>query len=98
MLAHGFAPKDLGTDDPRLALKVSGSPAEHDISAYADPRALGQLWGKHIKNPIGLAAGYDKHAEAIDPLLNLGFGYVEVGSVTPEPQVSPLDSTKHKNY
>lgn len=35
-----------------------------------------------------MAAGFDKHAEAIDGLFDLGFGYVEIGSVTPEPQVS----------
>ena len=34
-----------------------------------------------------MAAGFDKHAEVIDGLFDLGFGYVEVGSVTPEPQV-----------
>ncbi|KAJ3105335.1 Dihydroorotate dehydrogenase (quinone), mitochondrial [Phlyctochytrium planicorne] len=45
-----------------------------------------ELWGKKISNPIGLAAGYDKHAEAIDALYNFGFGLVEIGSVTPEPQ------------
>ena len=39
-----------------------------------------------MKNPIGLAAGYDKNAEAIDAMLGLGFGYVEVGSITPQPQ------------
>jgi dihydroorotate dehydrogenase len=42
--------------------------------------------GLKLSNPIGLAAGFDKQAEAIDGLLNLGFGIVEVGSVTPEPQ------------
>ncbi|KAG0306497.1 Dihydroorotate dehydrogenase (quinone), mitochondrial [Dissophora globulifera] len=45
-----------------------------------------KLWGKTFSNPVGMAAGFDKHAEAIDPLFDLGFGYVEVGSVTPEPQ------------
>lgn len=40
-----------------------------------------------LKNPVGIAAGFDKDAEAIDGLFDLGFGYVEVGSVTPEPQV-----------
>lgn len=47
-----------------------------------------QVAGLKLSNPIGLAAGFDKQAEAIDGLLNLGFGIVEVGSVTPEPQVS----------
>lgn len=46
-----------------------------------------QLFGMHLKNPVGIAAGFDKDAEAIDGLFDLGFGYVEVGSVTPEPQV-----------
>jgi hypothetical protein len=38
-----------------------------------------------------MAAGFDKHAEAIDGLFDLGFGYVEIGSVTPEPQVCLRD-------
>jgi dihydroorotate dehydrogenase len=42
--------------------------------------------GLKISNPIGLAAGYDKNGEAIDGLFNLGFGLVEIGSVTPQPQ------------
>ncbi|EPQ25908.1 uncharacterized protein PFL1_06581 [Pseudozyma flocculosa PF-1] len=45
-----------------------------------------ELFGKTISNPIGLAAGFDKQAEAIDGLLDLGFGFIEIGSVTPEPQ------------
>ena len=40
-----------------------------------------------LANPVGIAAGFDKDAQAIDGLFDLGFGYVEVGSVTPEPQV-----------
>ena len=39
-----------------------------------------------MKNPIGLAAGLDKDAEAVEALFNSGFSYVEIGSVTPEPQ------------
>lgn len=42
-----------------------------------------------LDNPIGIAAGFDKDGEAIDGLFDLGFGYVEIGSVTPEPQVRP---------
>ena len=44
------------------------------------------MWGKKLSNPIGLAAGFDKHGEAYQEMLGLGFGFVEVGSVTPEPQ------------
>ena len=44
------------------------------------------VWGKEFSNPIGLAAGFDKHAECVDGMHKMGFGFVEVGSVTPEPQ------------
>ncbi|CCG81947.1 Dihydroorotate dehydrogenase,mitochondrial [Taphrina deformans PYCC 5710] len=47
------------------------------------PSLAFELWGKKFSNPIGLAAGLDKQAEAIDGLFNLGFSYVEIGSVTP---------------
>ena len=42
-----------------------------------------KLLGKNFPNPIGLAAGFDKSAEAYNSLLKLGFGFVEVGTVTP---------------
>ncbi|KAL9317018.1 hypothetical protein ACSQ67_013535 [Phaseolus vulgaris] len=45
-----------------------------------------EVWGRKFSNPVGLAAGFDKNAEAVDGLLALGFGFVEVGSVTPVPQ------------
>lgn len=51
-----------------------------------DERLRIELFGKTLSNPIGLAAGFDKQAEAIDGLFDLGFGLVEVGSITPEPQ------------
>lgn len=50
------------------------------------PLLLCQLFGQPLVNPLGLAAGFDKQAEAIDGLFDLGFGIVEIGSVTPEPQ------------
>ncbi|CAL5228342.1 g11453 [Coccomyxa viridis] len=52
-----------------------------------DPPSLRTtVWGRHFSNPIGLAAGFDKDAEAVEGLLDLGFGFVEIGSVTPLPQ------------
>ncbi len=45
-----------------------------------------RLWGLDFANPIGLAAGFDKDARAVDALLARGFGFVEVGGVTPRPQ------------
>lgn len=41
------------------------------------------VFGLPFPNPIGLAAGFDKHGEAVDGLLKIGFGFVEIGSVTP---------------
>ena len=55
--------------------------------ASADPPILRQrLWGLDFPNPVGLAAGYDKDALAPNQLLALGFGFVEIGTVTPRPQ------------
>lgn len=52
-----------------------------------DPPSLHtSVWGRDFNNPIGLAAGFDKHAEAIEAMMGLGFGFVEIGSVTPRPQ------------
>uniref|UniRef100_F6UA87 Dihydroorotate dehydrogenase (quinone), mitochondrial n=1 Tax=Ciona intestinalis TaxID=7719 RepID=F6UA87_CIOIN len=45
-----------------------------------------KVFGQTFSNPLGIAAGFDKHAEAIDGLNKLGFGFVEVGSITPLPQ------------
>lgn len=42
-----------------------------------------KIWGLEFPNPIGLAAGFDKNAEVFEDLLRLGFGFVEVGTVTP---------------
>jgi len=52
----------------------------------AAPLAPVTLMGLRLKNPVGLAAGLDKNGAHIDALGNLGFGFVEVGTVTPRPQ------------
>lgn len=54
--------------------------------AFADPILRLGLWGRAFANPIGLAAGFDKDAEAHAACLGLGFGFVEIGSVTPRAQ------------
>ena len=51
-----------------------------------DPILACRHWGLEFGNPIGLAAGFDKDAAAPGALLDLGFGFVEVGSVTPRSQ------------
>ena len=66
-----------------------------------DPMFQTSLFGKKIENPIGLAAGFDKNAEVYNPLFKLGFGFVEVGTVTPiaqygnpKPRVFRLEEDK----
>jgi dihydroorotate dehydrogenase len=51
-----------------------------------DPVLATTLWGQNFPHPIGLAAGFDKNAEVPDAMLRWGFGFVEVGTVTPRPQ------------
>jgi len=55
--------------------------------AQADDRRLAmRAFGLNFPNPVGLAAGFDKNAEVPDALLRAGFGFVEVGTITPLPQ------------
>jgi len=63
-----------------LTLMPRGSPAADD------PRLAVKVFGLDFPNPVGMAAGFDKHGEVPDALLALGFGFVEVGTVTPRPQ------------
>jgi dihydroorotate dehydrogenase len=51
-----------------------------------DPRLALELWGMRFSNPLGVAAGFDKDARVADAVLAMGFGYTEVGTVTPRPQ------------
>ncbi|UYZ58802.1 quinone-dependent dihydroorotate dehydrogenase [Hymenobacter latericus] len=53
---------------------------------YEHPNLEREVFGLKFKNPIGLAAGFDKNAVLVDELAALGFGHVEVGTVTPRPQ------------
>jgi dihydroorotate dehydrogenase len=56
------------------------------MASVADPILRTSVWGRDFPNPIGLAAGFDKNAEVPDAMLGLGFGFVEIGSVTPRAQ------------
>ena len=51
-----------------------------------DPRLEREVFGLKFKNPVGLAAGFDKDAILFNELSNLGFGFVEIGTLTPKPQ------------
>lgn len=57
------------------------------IFYYEHPSLERKLLGLNFKNPIGLAAGFDKDGRYISALSALGFGFIEVGTVTPRPQV-----------
>ena len=70
----------------RLAVRAARLAAPFLRAPADDPILATTLFGRALPNPIGLAAGFDKHAECPDALLRLGFGFVEIGSVTPRPQ------------
>ncbi len=70
----------------RLTLRALAlAPRRHATPGDA-PSLATRVWGIDFPNPVGLAAGFDKDAEVFDPALRLGFGFVEIGSVTPLPQ------------
>ncbi len=54
--------------------------------SYNSPKLERELFGIKFKNPIGLAAGLDKDSKLIDELACLGFGFIEIGTLTPKPQ------------
>ncbi len=56
------------------------------IYSVNDPRLAREVFGLTFKNPVGLAAGFDKNAEYIDDMAKFGFGFIEIGTVTPRPQ------------
>lgn len=86
-----FARPVLNRVDPELAhaLTIKTLSLFNVSSAHErdDPRLHVQALGLEFPNPIGLAAGFDKNAQVTEVLLALGFGFVEAGTVTPQPQV-----------
>jgi len=72
--AHGLAIR---------ALKLGLGPS---VGQVTSPRLRTRVAGLDLLNPIGLAAGFDKNAEVIEPLGKCGFGFIEVGAATPRPQ------------
>ena len=76
--------------DPERAHRLAIAALKHGlvprVAEPDDPGLATRVWGIDFANPIGLAAGFDKHAEAADALLGVGFGFVEVGTATPKPQ------------
>ena len=77
------------------------------LFAYADARLATQVGGLHFANPLGMAAGFDKNGRVIQALAAMGFGFVEVGSVSAHPSAGnprprlfrlPLDEAIVVNY
>jgi len=72
--AHGLSIK---------ALKSGLTPRPGPVTS---PRLKTEIAGLRLPNPVGLAAGFDKNAEALGALTQAGFGFIEVGAATPRPQ------------
>jgi dihydroorotate dehydrogenase len=80
-LLYALDPEDAHRLAIRMLQLAPFPPAGPD-----DSRLATRVFGLNFLNPIGIAAGFDKDAEIPDPLLRAGFGFVEVGTVTPLPQ------------
>lgn len=71
----------------RFAAAVPGMRGLLDLFfQFKDPRLERKLLGLTFKNPVGMAAGFDKDAKAIGALACFGFGFIEIGTLTPRPQ------------
>ncbi len=70
-----------------VILKVPGGKSIiKGLFDFQDPRLEKEVFGIKFRNPVGLAAGFDKNAELIDNFSNLGFGFIEIGTLTPKGQ------------
>jgi len=68
-----------------LSIKLLGSPLTNLVRHKPISNPI-ELFGVRFTNPVGLAAGFDKNADGVKGLSTLGFGFIEVGTVTPKPQ------------
>jgi dihydroorotate dehydrogenase len=78
-----FLPPETAHEISIRALRCDLLPAK---KIAANPMLAQNIFGLEFKNPVGMAAGFDKNAEVINPLFKQGFGFVEAGTVTPLPQ------------
>jgi dihydroorotate dehydrogenase len=89
MSLHGLATKALHGFDPEDAHGLAIRALELGLGPRAgadDPILKTKVAGLDLPNPMGLAPGFDKNAQVFRPMLAAGFGFVECGTVTPEPQ------------
>ncbi|MBV9987088.1 MAG: dihydroorotate dehydrogenase (quinone), partial [Chitinophagaceae bacterium] len=80
--AHHFSMKALKT----ICATAAGRAAVRKTMGFESDRLQKELWGLKFRNPVGLGAGFDKNALYLRELDALGFGFVEIGTVTPKPQ------------
>lgn len=89
-LAEKLALTALHRVDPEtahaLSIKALKSGLTPSPGPVTSPRLHCEIAGIPLANPVGLAAGFDKNAEALTPLTQAGFGFIEVGAATPRPQ------------
>ncbi len=83
---HYFVTRNL----KRLNRFPGGAALSRMLWDLEDTRLEKEVFGLKFNNPVGLAAGFDKNAELISEMADLGFGFVEVGTVTPLPQPGNL--------
>jgi dihydroorotate dehydrogenase len=79
---HYFVTRNL----KRFNKFPGGSALSRALWSLDDAKLEKEVFGLKFKNPVGLAAGFDKNADTIGEMANLGFGFIEVGTVTPLPQ------------
>lgn len=88
--AFGFARPLLHALDPEQAHELTLKMLEAGLYLRAgggvDPKLAVQVAGLDFPNPLGIAAGFDKDARVPDAMLDIGFGFAEIGTVTPRPQ------------
>ncbi len=70
----------------RMLSKIGFSNLFRKIYCVDDPKLQREVFGLQFKNPVGLAAGFDKDAKLYNELSDFGFGFVEIGTLTPKPQ------------
>ncbi|MGB5783473.1 MAG: dihydroorotate dehydrogenase (quinone), partial [Eudoraea sp.] len=70
----------------KLLSKMGFSGLFRSLYLVNDKRLEREVFGIKFKNPVGLAAGFDKDAKLYNELSNFGFGFIEIGTVTPKPQ------------
>jgi dihydroorotate dehydrogenase len=87
---YPFAAPFIRLLDPESGHRLAIAALKHGLvpacGSFDHPSLRITLWNREFTNPIGTAAGFDKNAEAVQAALAHGFGFAEIGTVTPRPQ------------